>query len=65
LNGHTTFAYPGREDANRHTVLGRLFQGPRARPRSDIDAEDDDGFEGRIDWGYDGWLAYVKFDFGR
>jgi hypothetical protein len=21
-------------------------------------------FTGRLDWGYDGWLAYFKMDFG-
>lgn len=30
-----------------------------------ITAEDTDGFVGKLDWGYDGWLAYVKYDFGR
>jgi hypothetical protein len=31
----------------------------------DIRAEEDSGFRGSLDWGYDGWLAYVKYDFGR
>jgi hypothetical protein len=28
-----------------------------------LGAQEDDGFEGRIDWGYDGLLLYFKFDF--
>jgi hypothetical protein len=30
-----------------------------------IKADESYGFRGELDWGYDGWLAYVKFDFGR
>jgi len=30
-----------------------------------IKADDSSGFTGELDWGYDGWLAYVKRDFGR
>lgn len=30
-----------------------------------ITAEDTGRFEGEVDWGYDGWLAYLKVDFGR
>ena len=29
-----------------------------------LGAEKDDGFQGRIDWGYDGLLLYFKFDLG-
>ena len=29
----------------------------------DIDA-DDGTFSGALDWGYDGWLLYMKVDFG-
>jgi hypothetical protein len=29
-----------------------------------IGAEEDDGFNGRIDWGYDGFLLYFKVDLG-
>jgi hypothetical protein len=29
-----------------------------------VHAEEDSGLQGDLDWGYDGWLAYVKFDFG-
>jgi hypothetical protein len=31
----------------------------------DVDATDDTGWNGSLDWGYDGFLLYVKFDFGR
>ena len=30
-----------------------------------IDAKESSGFSGSLDWGYDGWLAYFKVDFGR
>ena len=30
-----------------------------------ITAEDSGGWMGRLDWGYDGWLLYLKTDFGR
>jgi hypothetical protein len=30
-----------------------------------ITAEKRCGYRGQINWGYDGWLAYVKFDFLR
>lgn len=29
-----------------------------------IKAEEDEGFEGAIDWGYDGWLLYFNAEFG-
>ncbi len=30
-----------------------------------ITAEESRGFRGKLDWGYDGWLAYLKLDIGR
>jgi hypothetical protein len=30
-----------------------------------IKADDTTGFTGQLDWGYNGWLAYVKYDFRR
>jgi hypothetical protein len=31
-----------------------------------VDADESgDGFRGELDWGYDGYMLYVKFDFGR
>jgi hypothetical protein len=29
-----------------------------------VDATDDTGWNGALDWGYDGWLLYFKTDFG-
>lgn len=34
------------------------------RVSMNIGAQDDDGFDGRLDWGYDGLLLYFKADFG-
>jgi hypothetical protein len=34
------------------------------RVSMNIGAEDDEGFDGRLDWGYDGLLLYFKADFG-
>jgi hypothetical protein len=30
-----------------------------------VDAEDADGFLGQLDWGYDGFMLYLKLDFGQ
>ena len=30
-----------------------------------IGAQEEDGFEGRLDWGYDGLMLYFKMDFGQ
>ncbi|HEU4618950.1 MAG TPA: hypothetical protein VFV10_12995 [Gammaproteobacteria bacterium] len=30
-----------------------------------LGATDDEGRDGRLDWGYDGLLPYFKYDFGR
>ncbi len=30
-----------------------------------VDADEGRGFRGSLDWGYDGWIAYAKFSFGR
>ncbi len=30
-----------------------------------VDADDGSGFRGSLDWGYDCWLAYLKYDFGN
>ena len=29
-----------------------------------VDAKEDSGLSGRLDWGYDGVLLYLKVDFG-
>lgn len=34
------------------------------RVSMNIGSEDDEGFDGRLDWGYDGLLLYFKADFG-
>ena len=34
------------------------------RVSMNIGAEEDGGFNGRIDWGYDGFLLYFKVDLG-
>lgn len=31
----------------------------------DVRSDDDEGWTGRLDWGYDGWLLYFKTEFGR
>ena len=33
--------------------------------KMNIRAEERNGWTGRLDWGYDGWLAYIRTDFGR
>lgn len=32
---------------------------------TNVRAEDSGGWQGRLDWSYDGWLIYFKTDFGR
>jgi hypothetical protein len=34
------------------------------RVSMNIDADDSSGFQGQLDWGYDGYMLYLKLDFG-
>lgn len=63
IDGRLTDFYVGADyglGRNKRMAIGLAYD----RVSMNIGAEDDDGFDGRLDWGYDGLLLYFKADFG-
>jgi hypothetical protein len=63
VDGRLTDFYVGADyglGRNQRMAVGLAYD----RVSMNIGAEDDDGFDGRLDWGYDGVLLYFKADFG-
>jgi hypothetical protein len=63
IDGRLTDFYVGADyglGQNQRMAIGLAYD----RVSMNIGAEDDDGFDGRLDWGYDGLLLYFKADFG-
>jgi hypothetical protein len=61
LDGHLTDFYIGADYGfGERMAVGLAYN----RVSMNIGAEEDDGFSGRIDWGYDGFLLYFKVDLG-
>jgi hypothetical protein len=61
LEGHLTDFYVGADYGfGQRMAVGLAYN----RVSMNIGAEEDDGFQGRIDWGYDGFLLYFKVDLG-
>jgi hypothetical protein len=63
IDGRLTDFYVGADyglGQNQRMAIGLAYD----RVSMNIGAEDADGFDGRLDWGYDGLLLYFKADFG-
>jgi hypothetical protein len=61
LDGRLTDFYVGADYGfGQRMAVGLAYN----RVSMNIGAQEDDGFTGRIDWGYDGLLLYFKMDFG-
>jgi hypothetical protein len=63
IDGRLTDFYIGADyglGQNQRMAIGLAYD----RVSMNIGSEDDDGFDGRLDWGYDGVLLYFKADFG-
>ena len=61
LDGHLTDFYIGADYGfGQRMAVGLAYN----RVSMNIGAQEDNGFTGRIDWGYDGLLLYFKLDFG-
>jgi hypothetical protein len=63
IDGRLTDFYLGADyglGQSRRMAIGLAYD----RVSMNIGSEDDDGFDGRLDWGYDGLLLYFKADFG-
>jgi hypothetical protein len=63
IDGRLTDFYVGADyglGQNQRMAIGLAYD----RVSMNIGSEDDDGFDGRLDWGYDGFLLYFKADFG-
>ena len=61
LDGHLTDFYIGADYGfGQRMAVGLAYN----RVSMNIGAEEDNGFNGRIDWGYDGFLLYFKVDLG-
>jgi hypothetical protein len=61
LDGHLTDFYVGADYGfGERMAVGLAYN----RVSMNIGAEDDGGFTGRLDWGYDGFLLYFKVDLG-
>lgn len=62
LDGRLTDLYVGADYGfGKRMALGLAYN----RVAMNIGAEDADGFSGRLDWGYDGFLLYFKVDLGE
>lgn len=62
LDGRLTDLYVGADYGfGERMALGLAYN----RVSMNIGAEDTDGFSGRLDWGYDGFLLYFKVDLGE
>jgi hypothetical protein len=61
VGGRLTDLYVGADYAfNPRFALGLAYD----RVSMNVDAKEDSGLSGRLDWGYDGILLYLKVDFG-
>lgn len=61
LDGHFTDFYFGADYGfGQRMAVGLAYNSVSMN----IGAQEDDGFRGRLDWGYDGLLLYFKMDFG-
>jgi hypothetical protein len=61
LDGHFTDFYFGADYGfGQRMAVGLAYNSVSMN----IGAQEDDGFKGRLDWGYDGLLLYFKMDFG-
>lgn len=61
LDGRLTDFYVGADyGIGQRMAVGLAYN----RVSMNIGAQEDDGFTGRIDWGYDGLLLYFKLDLG-
>ena len=61
LDGHLNDFYIGADYGfGERMAVGLAYN----RVSMNIGAEEDNGFNGRIDWGYDGFLLYFKVDLG-
>jgi hypothetical protein len=62
LDGRLTDFYVGADYGfGQRMAVGLAYN----RVSMNIGAQEDDGFNGRVDWGYDGLLLYFKMDFGE
>ena len=62
LDGRLTDIYVGADYGfGKRMALGLAYN----RVAMNIGAEDADGFSGRLDWGYDGFMLYFKVDLGE
>ena len=61
IDGHLTDFYVGADYRfGKRMAVGLAYD----RVSMNIGAQEDFGFNGRLDWGYDGFLLYFKYDFG-
>ena len=61
LDGHLTDFYVGADYGfGKRMAVGLAYN----RVSMNIGAEDESGFDGRLDWGYDGFVLYFKVDLG-
>lgn len=61
LDGHLTDFYVGADYGfGQRMAVGLAYN----QVSMNIGAAEDDGFTGRLDWGYDGFLLYFKVDLG-
>jgi hypothetical protein len=61
LEGHLTDFYIGADYGfGQRMAVGLAYN----RVSMNIGADEDPGFDGRIDWGYDGFMLYFKVDLG-
>ena len=61
LDGRLTDFYVGADYGfGQRMAVGLAYN----RVSMNIGAQEDNGFEGRIDWGYDGFMLYFKVDLG-
>jgi hypothetical protein len=61
LDGHLTDFYVGADYGfGERMAVGLAYN----RVSMNFGAQEDNGFSGRLDWGYDGLMLYFKVDFG-
>jgi hypothetical protein len=62
IDGHLTDFYVGADYGfGKRMAVGLAYD----RVSMNIGAQEDFGFNGRLDWGYDGFLLYFKVDLGE
>ena len=61
MDGHLTDFYVGADYGfGKRMAVGLAYN----RVSMNIGAEHNSGFDGRLDWGYDGFVLYFKVDLG-